>query len=285
MENQGAKGLYGLIGYPVKHSFSAFMQNAAFAHYKMNAEYQLFEVAPEGLEEFFRKTISAKKIKGFNVTVPYKERSIDYLTGSVSPNVKMNNAVNTVRVEKDGFLSGFNTDGPGFSRDLKDKGVDFSQKNIVLLGAGGGAKSVVTRIASYYPKRILVFDIDKAKSAKLVEIVNEYYSNVAIEAVDSKEALKIKESDMLINATPVGMKETDSLLIEKEWLHPGLFVYDLIYNPGETKLLKAARAAGCRCANGLGMLLYQGCLAFEHWTGKDAPVEVMLEALKGRGNG
>ena len=137
------KELYGLIGYPVKHSYSAFMHNAAFAHYHMNAEYQLFEVSPEKLEEFFKKTIFEKKIKGFNVTVPHKEAAVQYLDGICSEGVKVNGAVNTILVEKDGKLSGFNTDGPGFSRDLNEHHVVVKGKRIALLGAGGDRKSVV----------------------------------------------------------------------------------------------------------------------------------------------
>ncbi len=273
------KELYGLIGYPVKHSFSSFMHNAAFAHYKMNAEYQLFEVPPQALDDFFKKVIPGKKIKGLNVTVPHKEKALFYLTGSISHGAKMNRAVNTIRVETDGALTGFNTDGPGFTRDLKEQGVEISSKVVALLGAGGGAKSVATSLATCHPKKLVIFDVDKTRSASLVQILAEFFPCLVVAAVSSPQELKVSESDILINATPVGMKELDPLLIEKEWLHKGLFVYDLIYNPKATKLLKMAAEAGCRCSNGLGMLLHQGCLAFEHWTGKEAPVGVMRQAL------
>lgn len=282
MDDSSKKELYGLIGYPVKHSFSSFMHNAAFEHYGMNAEYVLFEIEPNGLEEFFTKTIHEKKIKGFNVTIPYKEASVAYLTGQISPLVRANGAVNTIRVEADGALSGFNTDGIGFLKDLKEKHVTIPGKKICLIGAGGAAKAVASVVASLEPDEIRIFDIDQKKAQNLVRILKNFYFKLNISAVTYMDEFIIDGPGILVNATPVGMKEDDPLLFKEEWLRPDIFVYDLIYNPQETKLLKTAKAKGCRCANGLGMLLYQGCLAFEHWTGKSAPVDLMRKALQER---
>jgi shikimate dehydrogenase len=280
MTTTSGKDLYGLIGYPVSHSYSAFMHNAAFAHYGMNAEYQLFEVPPDKLDDFFRREIFEKRLKGFNVTVPHKESVVAYLNASVSSSVKMNKAVNTIRVEIDGTLSGSNTDGPGFLRDLTERGMDIRGKNVSLIGAGGGAKAVATSIASCGPAKLSIFDIEPAKADSLCQAVKKFFPKVVVESVVSLESLGVGQADILINATPVGMKESDPVLIKKEWLHPGLFVYDLIYNPAQTKLLKMAKEAGCQSANGLGMLLHQGALAFEYWTGKSAPVDVMRRALE-----
>ncbi len=279
MDNARNKELYGLIGHPVKHSFSAFMHNAAFKYCGINAEYQLFDVPPESLEKFFKKTIVEKNIRGLNVTVPHKEKSIPFLNGSISQSVKMNKAVNTVRREKDGVLSGFNTDGPGFYHDIKEQGVDLVEKTIFLLGAGGGAKSVATSIASRNPKKIMVFDTDASKAKALKTILFEFFPLLKVVDLGSIDPLNIAEANILINATPVGLKEQDSLIVKKEWLHKDLFVYDLIYNPAQTQLLKVASEVGCRTSNGLGMLLYQGALAFEYWTGEEAPVEVMRKVL------
>lgn len=284
MEKNNEKQLYGLIGYPVKHSFSAFMHNAAFAHYKMNAQYQLFEVSPEELDEFFKKTIIEKGIKGFNVTVPHKERAVEFLSGEKDPLVNTIGAVNTIRVEPNGSLSGFNTDAGGFLRDLEEQGAILANKNVSLLGAGGGAKAVAFAIMNQLPKKLSIFDIDLAKAQELAKRIQRFCPSVAIETVVRIEDSDIGKADILINATPVGMKPEDPLLVKKEWLRPELFVYDLIYNPIETKLLKIAKEVGCRYANGLGMLLYQGCLAFEHWTQKRAPVDVMRKALTERIN-
>lgn len=280
-----AKELYGLIGHPVKHSFSAVMHNAAFAHLKIDAEYRLFDVLPDGLEVFFKETVKQKGLKGFNVTVPYKEAAVKYLNASVSAAVVMNQAVNTVRVEPDGTFSGFNTDGAGFALDLKERGCDVADKYVSLLGAGGGAKAVATAVAAGHPRRLLIYDLDKARAEQLRSIVNTSFPHIEIGVAASAEGLDMAACDILINATPVGMKPQDPLLVRQEWLHPRLFVYDLIYNPAETKLLAAARRAGCATANGLGMLLYQGCLAFEYWMGRTAPVEVMRRALMERMHG
>jgi shikimate dehydrogenase len=283
--NTSARELYGLIGYPVEHSYSHYMHKAAFEFLKMDAEYKLFEVPPEKLDEFFKKTIVDQKIRGFNVTIPHKESAVPYLNASVSQSVRMNQAVNTVRVETDGTMSGCNSDGMGFSLDLKEHGFDAAGKRVSLIGAGGGAKAVATSIAVKHPAKLLIFDIDAAKAQAICDIVKNFFPSVPVEAAVSAEALEVYQADLLINATPVGMKESDALIIKKEWLSGGLFVYDLIYNPAETKLLKAAKDAGCRTANGLGMLLYQGCLAFEYWTGRKAPVDVMRKALLERLHG
>jgi shikimate dehydrogenase len=258
------------------------MHEAAFAHCGMDADYALINVAPEALEDFLKKTVQEKKLKGFNVTVPHKESVVEFLDGSTSYGVMMNRAVNTVRVEPDGALSGSNTDGPGFARDLKERGVDVTGKKVALIGAGGGAKSVATTLAAHGISSLVIFDLDPRKTEGLCEIIREYFSSVKVSGVSHAGELGLADASVLVNATPVGMRPSDPQCIAREWLHPGLFVYDLIYNPPETSLLAAARAAGCPCANGLGMLLYQGCLAFEYWTGKSAPVAVMRSALEAK---
>jgi len=248
--------LFGLIGYPVKHSYSAVMHNVAFAHYGMSARYELFEVPPDGLETFFKSIVKERRIQGFNVTVPHKETVTRFLTGQIAPMAEMVGAVNTIRVETDGRFSGFNTDEPGFGLDLEERGLDVSGKKAVLLGAGGAAKAVALALAALHVEAIEVFDIVREKAAGL------------------------NEAGLFVNATPLGMKDGDPLPVDAARLHADLFVYDLIYNPGQTPLLKAAEAAGCRWANGLGMLLHQGCLAFEYWTGRGAPIDLMRQALE-----
>jgi shikimate dehydrogenase len=245
----------------------------------MNAEYRLFEVPPEKLEAFFRVTIPELKIRGLNVTIPHKEKACDYLTGSVSFFVHRNKAVNTVRVELDGNLSGYNTDGPGFTRDLTERGVVMAGAKVVLLGAGGGARAVATALANKGISALGIYDMDMIKAKVLESIIKESFPQIDVNCAETASRLNVRAADILINATPVGMKPEDPLIVNKEEMHPKLFVYDLIYNPSATLLLKTAEAAGCKTANGLGMLLHQGCLAFEYWTGKPAPVDVMREAL------
>ena len=259
--------IYGLIGYPVKHSFSPAMHNAAFRHLNINAEYRLFEVKPEELGGFF-STLSQKGIYGLNVTVPHKEKVLDFvsLDDSESYYLKKIRAVNTV-VRKGNQLQGFNTDIHGFQWHLIEKNnVNPSNKKVALLGAGGAARAVTYVLAKFGAKEIAIFDIDNNKSKNVTNMIKSLPSSVKIFPVDSIEQLDIKNKDFLVNATPVGLKETDPCLIKEEMLHKDLFVYDLIYNPPETKLLTLAKKMGARTSNGSGMLIYQAALAFEHFT-------------------
>jgi len=272
--------LFGLIGHPVKHSYSASMHEAAFKQCGLAARYELFDVPPDGLEEFFLATVKKRGIAGFNITVPHKAAAVRHLTGSISPVVTMSGAVNTVRVEKDGTFTGFNTDEPGFSHDLKERGVDVAGGNAVVIGAGGAASAVAFALAMMRVRTLTLHDIARPKAERLAEKVKRYYPAVDVRPVAEPQDLKIDEAQLLVNATSVGMKPGDPCVVEAARLHPGLFVYDLVYNPAQTPLLKAAEEKKCRWANGLGMLLHQGRLAFELWTGKEAPAAPMRQALE-----
>ncbi len=271
------KKRYGLIGYPVKHSFSAAMHNAAFSYLGMNAAYELFEVSPEKLKEFLT-SLAENNICGINVTIPHKESAVLFLEEK-SFGVSEIGAVNTIRVDNNGALKGFNTDYAGFSRDIKELGANV--RKTALIGAGGAAKAVVFALVKAGSREIAVFDIDFTKCTALAEKIRHTAPQCNAYAVDSIKALAINDKSILINASSVGMKDNDPVLIKENMLHKGLFVYDLIYNPGQTKLLKLAKDKGLPCSNGLKMLLYQGMLAFEHWTGQTPPEKVMFSALKG----
>jgi shikimate dehydrogenase len=277
MQKNTVSKIYGVLGYPAKHSLSPLMHNAAFKALKINAEYKIFEVAPADLEKFIR-TLPEQNISGVNVTIPYKEKVIPFLD-SISEEAKLIGAVNTIKVSED-RLEGFNTDGEGFLRDISEI-FDFNptDKTIAILGAGGASKAVSVYLAKTKPKKIAIYDIDKDKLAALIEHLKDCCRDTDFVAADSIEELGIRESDLLVNATPVGMKETDPSLVEEKFLHKDLLVYDLIYHVKETKLLKDARKKGCRTAGGLGMLLGQGIISFKIWTGKNPPKEIMKQAL------
>lgn len=271
--------IYGLVGYPVRHSLSPLMHNVAFKALGINAEYRLFEINPEQVEEFLNLNhLSQNNISGLNVTIPYKEKIIPFLD-SLSDETKLIGAVNTIKVSGD-RLEGFNTDGQGFLKHLTE-GLGFNPKGkiIAIIGAGGAARAVSVYLSKTQPKRIAIYDIDKTKTLALISHLKKNFKDVEFIPTDSIEELKIENSDLLVNATPVGMKETDPSLVEEKSIHKDLWVYDLIYNPGETKLLKISRLKGARTSNGLGMLLYQGAYAFELWTGQKAPIEIMRKAL------
>ena len=271
--------IYGLIGYPVKHSFSAIMHNATFKALGINAEYKLFEKRPEELG-YFLDSLSIENIYGLNVTIPYKEVVLKYLQWK-SPEVKFTDAVNVIIVKDKNYLEGWNTDGIGFHRHLTmDLKFNPLGKSVVVLGAGGAAKAIINQLARHGAKNITIYDIDNDKSLNLAAKINKEFPKCNAMASDSIEKLDIKNADLLINATPIGMKGDDPCLVDPDSLHPSLLVYDLIYNPPETKILKLAKQKGAPISNGLGMLLYQGVRSFELWTGQKAPVEVMRKALR-----
>lgn len=271
--------IYGLIGFPVKHSLSPLMHNAAFRYLKIKAEYKLFPLKEEELKDFLNN-LYKNRIFGLNVTIPYKEKVLEYLDWK-SPQVRFTGAVNTIVVGRNNYLRGYNTDGIGFNRHLVyDLKFNPKDKNVLILGAGGAAKAVTYQLIRKKVSSITIYDIDKQKAKDLKERLYRESDESIIKLVSSLEEVNFKEIDLLINATPVGMKEDDPCLVKKEMLHKDMLVYDLIYNPAQTKLLKLAKKVGARTSNGLMMLLYQGALSFKHFTGKDAPLHIMEEALK-----
>jgi len=271
------KNIYGMIGHPVSHSLSPLMHNAAFSHLKISAEYKLFPLKEEELGAFF-KGLSRNNIFGLNVTVPYKEKVLPFLD-NISYEAKLIAAVNTIRVAS-GKLEGFNTDGSGFLKHLtEDIGFNPEGRNIAVIGAGGASRAVTVYLSKAISKSVSIYDIDKNKVSSLVSYLKANFKQTDIRAASSVKELVIDNCDLLINTTPVGMKDSDPCPVDAKSIHKGMLVYDLIYNPAETKLLKIAKDKGAKTSNGLGMLLYQGMIAFEIWTGKKAPREVMLKAL------
>lgn len=272
--------LYGLIGYPVKHSYSAEMHNAAFAELGLDARYELFEVKPQNLEEEFKRLVE-KGLCGCNVTIPFKEKVVKLLDG-LDEQARLIGAVNTVKVAQDKTTTGFNTDGLGFITHLtKAIGFNPQQKKISILGAGGAAKAVSSQLAKSAAKSIALFDIDQEKAKELAAKLQANFPECEVRLVSSPDALLEDRPDLLINATPVGMHPGDELAFDCANLHPQLIVYDLIYNPAKTLLLQEAQRKGCRGVfNGLGMLLYQGVSAFQIWLDVEPPIEVMEQALR-----
>lgn len=277
-----SKRNYCLIGHPVRHSLSPAMQNAAFKSLGIDAQYNLVDVDPERLEEFL-DTVAARNISGLNVTIPHKIKVREYLErkGQLDENAKRLGAVNTIDIAKDGILRGHNTDGPGFYRSLAgDLGFEPEAKSVFILGAGGAATAIAMYLGSA-PKKIFVYDVESERADTLRNQYAKYYGEAKFEVVEKKNFKgALSESSLLINATPIGMKEGDPSPVEKDMLHPGLRVYDLVYNRQVTQLVKEAHLMKLHAVTGTGMLLYQGAIAFEIWTGVKAPLDVMRKALK-----
>jgi len=275
---------YGLIGYPLGHSLSPLMHNAAFRALGVAATYELFPLKEDELGKFFanlKKTDSP--IFGLNVTVPYKEKVIPYLD-SLSPYAKKVAAVNTIVITEGRKLIGYNTDGPGFLTHITELGFKPQGKRIVILGAGGAARAVLSVFCmlAERPESIAIYDIEPDKAETLVRELAMMIDCSGVRVANSIDDLNIELADLLVNTTPVGMKPADILLVDRESLRAGLFVYDLIYNPAQTMLLKMAQAQGAKTSNGLGMLFYQGVLAFQRWANMELSEDIkkkMREAL------
>ena len=275
------KFIYGIIGHPVKHSLSPAMQNAAFKAIGADAEYRAYDVAPGELEAFL-KDVPHAGISGLNITIPHKIKAKEYVEkyGTLDENAKRLGAVNTIKAAGENVF-GFNTDGPGFYRSLVgDLKFEPEGKNILVLGAGGAATALVMYLGNG-PAKIFVTDIDETKSAGLKNHYEKYYDADKLIIVGKDDVRKaIKDAALLVNATPIGMKESDGLPIDKNLLRPGFYVYDLVYNRPATELVKEAVRRKAHAVTGIGMLLCQGAISFEIWTGVPAPVEVMRKALK-----
>ncbi len=265
--------IYGIIGWPIKHSLSPAMHNRAFKALGIDAKYEKFEIKPEGLEDFLLKR---KDIKGFNITVPHKVRAKEILDKktnvSGSDFADLCGAINTVKLVGDKFQY-TNTDVLGFLTSLEeDLKFDYADKNILLFGCGGAGRAVIAGLShgNKTCKKIYAYDESEARAKDCVKFER-------LQLISKEEIVQtVKKCQLLVNATPIGMKEGDPSPIDKGLLHRDLFVYDVVYNR-ETELVKAANQ---HAVGGLGMLLYQGAHAFEFWTGKKAPVDVMRGALK-----
>jgi len=248
----------------------------------MDAVYVSYEVTPEGLKDKLRELISSG-VSGINVTIPHKEKIIGLLD-EVTPEAAAIGAVNTV-LFKGGKSMGYNTDAKGFLLSLKkDLKADPKNKSVLILGAGGAAKAIAYILAKGGTRSILFNDIIPDRARGLADKIKNEFPDCKTDCVEStvSEMEKVvRDVDILINATPVGMAgKEDNPLPVLPALHKDLSVYDIVYNPPETLLLREAKKRGAKGANGLGMLLYQGALSFELFTGKKAPVSVMRAALK-----
>ena len=273
---------YGLVGYPLGHSLSPLMHNAAFKALKVDATYELFPLKETELAAFFKDLKSSDSpIFGLNVTVPYKEKVIPYLD-TLNPYAKSVSAVNTIVIDEKRRLTGYNTDGPGFLAHLTELKVNPKDKRVAILGAGGAARAVLS-VLCMIPERasvIKIYDIEEQRAESLVADLKKNFNVEGVEVVQNIDDLNIELADILINATPIGMKSTDVPLVTDDLLHADLFVYDLIYNPAETVLLKMAREKGAKTANGLGMLFYQGVLAFQRWAEIELSEEIKAKMRK-----
>ncbi|ARU63528.1 shikimate dehydrogenase [Tumebacillus avium] len=267
----------GLFGYPVAHSKSPQMHNAAFAHLGLNFAYLAFAVEPERLQAAV-EGIRALGLRGVNVTIPHKVAVLPFLD-EISPEAELIGAVNTI-VNDGGVLTGYNTDGIGYLSALQEEtDIDIRGKRVLLLGAGGAARAVAAQMALNGAERLV---IAARQQEKAEELAARLRAHAAADGITLEAAVAgLDAYDLIINTTPVGMHpHPDAVPLPTDRLQAGQLVSDLIYNPRLTRLLQEAKARGCVVSGGLGMFVHQGAHAFRLWTGVEAPVDVMRQTVE-----
>lgn len=276
-----------LLGDPVEHSISPAMHNAAFQALGIDCAYLAFQVGEDTLPEVV-DALKKMNVLGFNLTMPDKNKVVE-LVDEITPAVVIGGAANTV-VNRDGKLVAYTTDGIGFMDACKDAGFEIIGKKMTLLGAGGAARAILIQAALDGVAEIAVFSRRNSKWDQAEALIQRLNQETACKVYhfdyEDPDILKreIHSSAILVNGTSVGMApDVDACVIQDmDCFYEGLMVYDVIYNPMETKLLKMAKKAGCRTANGMYMLLYQGAAAFEIWTGQKMPVKQIKETYFSR---
>ncbi len=269
MDVSGKTKITGIFGNPIEHTLSPLMHNSAFRDLGLDMCYVPFRVSPEDLPDAVR-SVRSLNLLGVNITVPHKENVIPLLD-EVNEEAAFIGAVNTI-VNSEGKLTGYNTDGRGFISSLSEQDILINDKDIVIIGTGGAARAV-----SYYlsekASKLSLFDIDQPKAEKLATDLNKIRNNIALLG----DIENIGKPDIIINATPLGMKPDDPLPLDPVHISSDMAVCDLVYR--NTKLLQEAARKGAKTINGSGMLLWQGVLAFELWTGVKPPVDLMRSML------
>ena len=267
-----------VIGHPIEHSMSPIMHNAALKELSLDYVYVAFNIPPNDL----KKAVLGFKmfnIKGINVTIPYKETIIPYLD-EIDPLAEKIGAVNTIKNEGN-YLIGKNTDASGAKKTLLDAGCEITGKKALILGAGGAAKAVSFAITEDLDAVYIANRTEK----RAIKLAKDLTNKTTIKAVGKNMSINtlknlVNDVDILINTTPLGMyPDIEASPISEEILHKNLFVFDIVYNPLETRLLKEARKIGCKTLGGLDMFVNQGALAFEWWTGKKPNLNLMKEKV------
>ncbi|MCE8424789.1 MAG: shikimate dehydrogenase [Candidatus Methanoperedens sp.] len=267
--------LYGVLGDPVSHSLSPAMHNAAFAALGIDCEYHAFRVSPENLRDAIYGAC-ALSFGGLNLTIPLKEKALDIVTPADL--ARQIGAVNTVDF-KNG-IAGYNTDGIGARMALSRKGIDINGKKVLILGAGGAARAIAFQLAKDGAS-VTIVNRTIGRAEALAKDVSKV-GRVQASSFDDPVTI-IRDSDILINSTSVGMSpDVSETIVTSDMMHSNLTVFDIVYNPQNTRLLQEAKKAGAETIDGVMMLVYQGAEAFKIWTGIMPPVDVMEKAVRER---
>ncbi len=279
MDVSGKTKVCAVIGDPVEHSLSPIIHNAAFQHLNLDYVYVAFNVRASQLKDAILG-VRGLGIYGLNVTMPHKISIIKYLD-ELDETAKRIGSVNTV-LNKNGKLIGYTTDGVGAFNALRYAGSDPLGKKVVVLGAGGASRSICFTLAERV-RELIILNRTLERAVSLANNIREVLGgkvNVrAASLVDENLRKELEDANILINATSVGMKPNDAYTpVKRDFLHRNLTVFDIVYNPLETRLLREAKLIGAKTIDGLSMLIHQGAVSFEIWTGVKAPIDVMREA-------
>jgi shikimate dehydrogenase len=277
---RGTTKLVGVIGFPIEHSLSPPMHNAAFATLGMDWAYVAYRVEPARVPDAIRAIVALGMV-GLNVTIPHKQAAAE-LVDELDDAARALQSVNTIH-NLGSKLKGYSTDGPGFVRSVEETGVTLPGRCAALIGAGGSARAVAHALVSAGVGSLTIVARRPQKAEEVAAMVAAHTGRrVGVADLNSDAAREaLSGADLVVDSTSVGMTPNVDVppVIPPDWLHVGQLVCDLTYNPRETCLLKAAHAAGADTLDGTGMLVHQGAIAFEIWTGMRAPVETMREAL------
>jgi shikimate dehydrogenase len=266
MNIDGSTQIVGVFGSPITHTASPAMHNAAFAALKMNWAYLPFHVEPQNLAPALHG-VRNMNFRGVNLTVPHKILALD-IVDEIEAAARKLGAVNTVVVDS-GKLRGFNTDGYGFSKAIQEEfDMTLKGKRVLILGAGGAGRAIAVQCALDGAAKVIVANRTPGRLPDTISLDTASIGRV------------IGQIDLLVNATSAGLKTGETLPLTREMFTPQLAVYDTIYRPAETELIRQASDAGSKVANGLSMLLHQGAKSFEIWTKRKAPLAVMRRALR-----
>ena len=280
MQITGKTKIVGVIGDPVEHSHSPQMHNAAFVELGLNYVYVPFHIQPDALPAAI-EGFKAINVVGLNVTIPHKQAVIPFLD-EISREVELIGAVNTLTFEN-GRIKGDNTDGLGFLEGMRETGLELPQgESALVIGAGGSARAVIVALSSIGLETIFIANRTTSKAIKLAEGLSDTIGTPihGIGLDDPQLAEIVNGVALVVNTASVGMDISRPPLINAEWLRPQTAVYDIVYTPPETRLLLAAAERGCHTIQGLGMLVYQGAIAFEKWTKVTPPVKTMKQILQ-----
>lgn len=271
----------GVIGWPVEHSLSPAMHNAALRHMGLNWVYLAFAVPPERVAEAVA-AVRGLGLVGLNVTIPHKQAAAEHLD-ELDDAARALEAVNTI-VRRENRLVGYNTDAQGFLRALEEQGHTVAGRRVAIIGAGGAARSVAWAVARAGAAGLTILNRTSQRAEAVCALAASaaaglFVTQAPLSGPVAEQA--VWEAEVVVNCTPVGMhpRVEEGPVIPGEWLHEGQVVVDLIYNPRESTLLRAARAQGAQVVDGTGMLVHQGAIALQHWSGREPPVEVMRTAL------